>query len=312
VSIHFDFRSVACATALLTTSSFALAEDAYLGGWSQISGLTLTVVDLDLNDGVAAAYWFDGSTSSGDPTLGYTNGLARTGLGGSNPNVMDSRIDSYANFLSPGFVSSAQNGTAAGVSVNSSGMQTSGAIALSGASFASTVRSATQPIPGGYPYTLWVTPNTQLVVTAVATTFAAVSTGCNWQVATSLCGSVHAEASLSGRVIDGGVVSEILSSKISSDAGSGAFYTYDQSGLPMFVTGPNADQFGPLNLSTSVLSITFTNNTTSARSEYLELESTVVAQAIPEPSTYALMIAGLAALSWAARRRRGAQLRFVQ
>jgi hypothetical protein len=60
------------------------------------------------------------------------------------------------------------------------------------------------------------------------------------------------------------------------------------------------------------LELTITNNGSDYLVGSLGLNSGVTVAAIPEPSTYALFAAGLGALGWATRRRRGASPGAVQ
>jgi len=290
--------SLAAALCVVFGDARADNQDTDVAGGSFISGLTFRLIDLDQNDGITPTYWLD--TQNGMPA-GYTNALARTGLGAAS--VVDSRLDSTTNFLAQGLVTSNQGGVTSSGYVGSSGIGSVGAATQAGASFASAVRSVTQPLPGGYPYTLRITPNTQLVVTAFATTFATVGTGCDTHPS-GLCGSVRTEAIMSGRVVSNGVIIDAPTSAIYSNAGLGEYVTFGVDDLPLFRTGLDAINYGRSNFASGLLSLTFTNASAYEASEHLQLDTLVVAQAVPEPGTYALMLAGLGAIGFVSRRRR--------
>ena len=275
----------------------AHAADVAVAGTSFISGLTFTVIDLDPNDGIAASYRFD--TVGGAPA-GYTDALVNTGTG--NGSVQSVPFNSTTNFLAPGIATSAQPGVVGSAQVGKSGIASEGAVTAFGAGVASTVRTATQDVSIGFPFTLWLAPNTALVASAYASTTASVNGGCG-VYPSGLCGSVHTEAIMTGRVVSGGVITDVLTSSISSDAGVGNFVTFGLDGLPLFDTGLNAVNNGKKDKSSGLLSITFTNNSLFETSQYLQLDTVVAAQAVPEPGTYALMLAGLLGLGLAARRR---------
>ena len=284
--------------AAVSISPSAHAVDVAVAGTSFISGLTFQVIDLDPNDGIAASYRFD--TQGGAPA-GYTDALVTTGVGSGS--VQNAPFNSTSNFLAPGIATSAQAGVVGSAQVGKGGLASEGAVTNYGAAVSSTVRTATQDVSTGFPFTLWLAPNTALIASAYATTTASVNGGCS-VYPSGLCGSVHTEAIMTGRVVSGGVITQVLQSGISSDAGVGTFLTFGFDGLPVFDTGLDAVTYGKKDKSSGLLSITFTNNSLFETSQYLQLDTVVAAQAVPEPATYALMLAGLLGLGLTARRRR--------
>jgi len=282
-------RRLAPVCCLLALASPAHA-DTLISGSAQIGDFVFTLVDLDANDGITPAYWFD---QAADGPRGYTDGWARTGLPDAGLEQFDAH--SQTTYLSQVALTSSRGGVSSTTTVSPSGLSSLGESSRLGSAFLAAARSVTQPIPTGYPYTMWITPNTQLTVSAFASTSAAVGTTCSWKWST-LCGSAHAELSMIGRVIEDGHITQLLTSSLSSDAGLGQFITTGFDGLPLF-TVPYFDDggHGIANSSAGTLSITFVNATAQPSSEYLQLDVGVFAQAVPEPSVWALTLAGLAA-----------------
>lgn len=261
-----------------------------LGAWATIQNLSFTVIDLDLNDGVAASMSFvDGVHGRG----GHTYANAWTSLDSNGLGEQYSSLPLNTEFMPTASQTSSQAGVFANTTVSSNGMTSAATATVLGATGVAAATSRTQfdgIYAPSYPYTLWLTPNTQLMVSALASTFAAVGTGCG--EAQGFCGSAFADARLIGRRIEGDRIAENFTSSFTSNAGLGGISFAEASRVPT----------SQLSAAGGLLSITFTNATAALMSQHLTVETSAVVTAVPEPSTYALMAMGVALV--ALRRRR--------
>lgn len=286
-----------CSGFIVTASGTTLAAvDVAVSGGSRIGGLQFTVVDLDLNDGIAAGYTF---ISGAQGPVGHSFARALTTAASDPPCPDCGWIDSTDGFLQP--LSKASLGTDmhASLSIAASGIEAAGSTHQPGSSLLAIGYSrASSPPAASFP--LLLTANTQLVVTALADTFATVSTGCAWEPA-GLCGDVRAQAELSGRMMLPGAGTQ--SATLTSVAGEHLLHPFvDAFGQPIIVWDAPTG-YGPSDTDQSFLSITLSNPTALSVGAYLQLDAVLVATAVPEPATYALLAMGLGMLALAARRR---------
>ncbi len=263
-----------------------------LGAWSTIQNLTFTLIDLDPTDGVTASMSFaQGVYGPG----GHTIANAWTSLDTNSLGDQVSGLPLNNEFMLQTSQTSTQAGVFANTTVNENGMSSMATSTVLGGDAAAmaTTRSQFNGIYSpSYPYTIWLSPNSQLVVSAFASTFAAVGTGCS--DAHGYCGSAYADARIFGRRIEGDRIAEIFQSSFTSNAGLGGITFTDASRIPTGLVASHSGQ----------LSITFTNDTAHAVSQHLTVETAAVVTAVPEPSTYALMALGLAFMVSAKKKRR--------
>jgi hypothetical protein len=252
---------------------------------ASMTDLTFQVIDLTPNDGMAAGFTFEQAQNGAAGDLRVSSRVVDHTTGQSDHD--DLRL--LSGLLTPASVNNSTGAVVSSVDAGPAGFFASGSSTAEISNFASetTFMTGVERVPGDLfsydPFTWTVLPYTQLVISASAVTSASVDTDCGVRPVNS-CKSSFAAVSLRG----GFLASELPFSMVSSSAGAG------------FPTFSDSDS--------GLLTLTFVNDTADPMLAYWRFEVQALGQIaltpVPEPSTYALLLAGLAGLVWRARASR--------
>jgi hypothetical protein len=267
-------RSILAGLCGLTLAASA-AHAATSNASAQLGSLHFSVSDLDLTDGVTAGYTL---LQSADGPVGNGGSVARVGVG--DAALIENRVDVPATFEDYAPIHALSAGAQARVSPVAGGTRAEASAVKDNGFAESAAYSFTGYLSSApYAFTLDLAAHTSLTITMDASTLASAGTVCG--IAGDFCGTAASYVSLMGRmrVAGEGEVESILR----SDAGFLAGSAFDaKSGL---------------------LSITLFNNSAATNSGWLVTDVYASASVVPEPETYALMLAGLALIGGIGRRR---------
>lgn len=316
---RFTAGAVACALFLSGSAAFAAAESS-----ASISGLTFTLVDLDIDDGIAAGFSFDAFSSNTSLSFSVNDGL------GGSENYSKNRAGFLSFTRSTGSV--AGEPVAYEVSISGDALSAYGAAAGANTSYSVSATSGSSYNYYGYN-NLSLTANTVLIIKAQADVFASATNpsscgGCSSEYATA-----NATMNLSYSYTDGGSsVSGSSSNVLSTSAVASGAYTYssysydfnqwDYWNYPIYqdVTVPGVEQ--TLSDAKKFKSV-FTNSSDSTQTAMFYMSTSVSGNAsnpfagaipggdvpvtaVPEPESYAMVLAGLMVVGAMAYRRRAA------
>ncbi len=302
-------RSVAVAAALAVAA---------VPGWAastasvQVSSLQLRLVDLDTSDGITPSISFVGGVSRGSASASFTT----PGSSGSENVAFNGLFTAWepgsahaSNSYSTASAVLAGSGTAAGSTLTASGSATApgGGFCLPGSDgyntcFTSSAGFGASVTPGDYSGQFVLSANTLLVLTANVSLSASATGGgrVDFYSWFQQIYSDHATAGVTLEVNGLGPLGHGWQSA-SDNRGVYANAFYDHV-MGQFV--PSSEAFS------GAIAVSFTNLTGSdmVGSYRMNLNSGghtyADALLVPEPGSWALMLAGLAAVAGAARRRR--------
>ncbi|RQP22517.1 PEP-CTERM sorting domain-containing protein [Piscinibacter terrae] len=267
-------RSILAGLCCLTLAASG-AHAATSNASAQLGTLHFSVTDLDLTDGVTADYSL---LQSVDGPAGNGRSVAR--FGAADVITVENRVEGPETFGAYVPVSALSAAAQARVTLVPGGA-TAEASAIKDNAFAeSGALSSTGYLSSApYAFTLELTANTALTITMDAATLASAGTVCG--ILGDFCGSAASFVSLSGRMRVAG--EGTTESVLRSDAG--------------FLSGSAFDA------KTGLLTITLFNHQAFTNSGWLDTSVYSTASVVPEPETYALMLAGLALIAGLRRRR---------
>jgi len=279
--------------AIITALAASLSAPAALAATASasIGAVQLHVVDLDPHDGITSSltFWNGVTTDVSASSYDFTT------------NTLHALSQSKPGWLSPEFVADQSPFGSAQASVGSKRLRTSGS-AFDGGSF-SAIASSSQSQEGAALFTL--SPHTQVVISFSASVAASIFNQCG----SFNCEYAQATASLSGVFFsNNGQSSQDIAGSLSaalsaSGAPDGSFQSQAQSQKFTFTLTNNYDTPAALYnfwMGTQVLGF---GGVAHDSAQTLSALSSV--SAVPEPATPLLMLAGLAALGLARRRRSG-------
>lgn len=303
-------RALIPAAALLLAAQPALAAST---ATLQFTTVNMQVIDLDPNDGIAPSVSLSGGLSRGEATYGFS----RPGSSGEE----SATFTGLSGTWSPGSASVMGDFGSASAALSGSGVPSGSSLSASGTAtapgdgyclpgiggsntcFTSRASFSASVDPAGFSSSFTLSPNTLLVFTVDANIAVAATGGGRVAQFDSFLftfgdtTSVSASLSVSGA---GPTGSGFQSSSDNRSLFANAFYDF---GSGAFI--PSSDSYsGQLgvsftNLSSGELTGTFMMGFRVSGTAYGD------ALLVPEPSAWALMLAGLATVAGVARRRRG-------
>lgn len=266
--IRLTSVAAVCALAFSSTSALAAAQSSVI-----LSNVSFTLIDLNPLDGIAPSFSF--LSSAGNTLLNVS--ATEDGLGTDSSSRQ--RVGTFS--FSRDFLTDLVAASAAG-GINGYNLSVSGAATAAGTSYsanAATGAGATLPATS-LPLNISLSANSLLLVQADASLFASTTYG----------DSASAQAN--------------LSLSYSYGSGASAVSVQDNKSLSLQFSGANA---GTESLH-DFLSSVFLNTSGQTQKASFGLSASVAGQAVtpvPEPETYALVLAGVGVAGLLARRRRG-------
>lgn len=299
----------------ITVLSMPVAQAASLASAS-VSGLNFTLIDLDPNDGVTSSFSFTNTVGS----TAFTLSASDTSLG-ETESASSSRAGTFS-FTRDQWLS-LTNTSVHGI-LNNEGLSVTGAANGASTSFVGSVSSGASNYYYYYstPGNLSLTANSLLLVDVnyqlVAEASNPQACGGGYYYYSPCASSEVANANVSSYlsyVYSGSPISasyNATESRSLQSYATGAYtgyeYRYDPYGYyytPVYVEVPVTEQFKQ---ESGTLRSVFSNSSNATQSASFYLSASVTGQAmtaaVPEPSTYALMLLGLGGIGLVASRQR--------